>query len=218
MVQNSYEKTVLAHPGECLGSYAFIWGYKLEATSTWYGMFLPDGSKTAAVDVMQEEWSGKKTDTPCPVMKKLAINGPNEVKAGDVVKASIDASDPSGGKLKYDWALVRDMGTYDVQEPGAVGPPSYPDALAKNGEAEASFTMPKVNGVYRIYGYVRNDTGGAALCSLPVKVTGGEAAPFKAPKANLPFVVVGEGKAPKKLHPLRLHGRQQVRQNGRLHR
>ncbi len=43
---------------------------------------------------MQEVWSGKKTDAPCPVLKKIAINGGNEVGPGATVKASVDASDP----------------------------------------------------------------------------------------------------------------------------
>ena len=77
------------------------------------------------------------------------------MNAGDVVKASMDATDPMGGKLTYEWSLRREMSTYEVQEPGAVGHAFVPGALEKNGEAEASFKMPKTNGVYRIYGYVR---------------------------------------------------------------
>jgi hypothetical protein len=42
--------------------------------------------------------------------------------------------------------------------------------IQKNGEPEASFTMPKAGGVYRIYCYVRNEHGGAAVGSLPVQV------------------------------------------------
>jgi hypothetical protein len=169
----AYEKTVLGHPGECLGAYAFLWGYKPEATITWYGMFLPDGAKTAAVDVMQEMWSGKKTDTPCPVVKKIAITGANEVGGGDTVKATVDASDPGGGKLKYDWILHREMASYDTTEATAPITEAFPKALEKNGEPEASFKMPAGGGVYRIYCYVRNERGGAAVGTVPVQVRGG---------------------------------------------
>ena len=182
--KKSYEGTVAGHPNECLGSYAFLWGNKAEATATWYGMFLPDNSKVGAADVMMEAWTGKKTDTPCPVMSKMSIVGANEVKAGDTVKAKMDVTDPMGGTLKYEWQLLREMPTQEEPDPNAPPTPSYPEAIAKNGEAEASFTMPKYNGVYRVYGYARNEKGGAALCSLPVKVTGGEEFPTPATKAK----------------------------------
>ena len=38
----------------CLGSYAFLWGFKQEATATWFGMLLPNGNRTASVDAMVE--------------------------------------------------------------------------------------------------------------------------------------------------------------------
>jgi len=81
-------------------------------------MFLPDGSKLAAADTMQELWTGKAPKYLCPGIKKLAINGTNEVSSGDTVKASVDASDPQGDKLKYEWVMCRELGTYNIQEPG----------------------------------------------------------------------------------------------------
>ncbi len=56
--RHSYERSVAGAPGLALGSYVFTWGYKMEATATWFGMFLPDGSRLGAVDVMTELWSG----------------------------------------------------------------------------------------------------------------------------------------------------------------
>ncbi|MCP5109277.1 MAG: hypothetical protein GY953_00420, partial [bacterium] len=47
----SYEKAVLDQT-KGIGSYVFLWGEEQEKTHTWYGMFLPDGSPTAAMDVM----------------------------------------------------------------------------------------------------------------------------------------------------------------------
>src|ERR1017187_5349790 len=190
---NSYQKTVLGHPGECLGSYAFIWGNKVEATITWYGMFLPDGSKLAATDTMQELWTGKAPKYLCPVIKKLAINGSNEVSSGDTVKASVDASDPQGDKLKYEWVMCRELGTYNIQEPGAGAGQAFTAAIRQNGEPQVSVKMPGMNGVYRIYCYVRNEHGAAAAGSLPVQVKGGQEPPFKAPVAKLPYFIYGEG-------------------------
>jgi len=172
--RNSYQKTVLGHPGECLGSYAFIWGNKVEATVTWYGMFLPDGSKLAPVDTMQEFWTGKAPKYLCPVIKKLAINGSNEVSPGDTVKAGVDASDPQGDKLKYEWVMYRELGTYKIQEPGAGAGQAFAGAIGQNGEPQVSVKMPDMNGVYRVYCFVRNEHGAAAAGSLPVLVKGGQ--------------------------------------------
>ena len=45
--------------GRCLGSYAFLWGHKQEATATWFGMFLPSGERLGAVDAMTFAWTGR---------------------------------------------------------------------------------------------------------------------------------------------------------------
>jgi hypothetical protein len=167
--KRTMDGTILGHPNECLGGYAFLWGYKPEATITWYGMFLPDGSKTAAVDYLQEMWTGKKTDAPSPVMKKIAISGSNEVAPGASVQVSVEASDPSGGKLKYEWAVHGEMGL-GTSEATAPTPPAFPDAVQKNGEPQVTLKMPAAGGTYRVYCYVRNEKGGAAVGSLPISV------------------------------------------------
>jgi hypothetical protein len=188
--RNSYEKSVLGAPGLCLGSYAFTWGFKIEATSTWYGMFLPDGSRLAAVDTMQELWSGKAPAHPCSAMTKLSLTTPDQVNAGDTVKAVVELADANDAKI--DWQLFREQGNYGVQGTGAAATASYPEAIEKNGENEVTIKIPKAGGVYRIYCYVHNTTGGAAVGSLPVKVKGSKVA-FRAPAVEVPFVVYADG-------------------------
>ncbi len=56
--RETYEKAIANQPMS-LGSYAFTWGNKQEATATWFGLLLPDGSKLGAVDALSELWSGK---------------------------------------------------------------------------------------------------------------------------------------------------------------
>ena len=63
MAKNGGGFTYLANDGNttlCLGTYAFKWGHKQEATPTWFGMFLPDGRRTPAIDTMTELWSGHR--------------------------------------------------------------------------------------------------------------------------------------------------------------
>jgi hypothetical protein len=189
--RETYEKSVLAHPDLCLGSYAFTWGYKIEATSTWYGMFLPDKSKLAAVDTMQELWTGKAPANPCPVIEKLEMTSPDQVKAGDTISAKVEASDPSGEPVKIEWQLFREQSNYGVQGTGAAATEEFKSAIEKNGEKEVKIKVPLGGGIYRIYCYVHNSKGGAAVGSLPVKVKGIKIA-FRAPavpKEKFPFDV-----------------------------
>ena len=94
--KSSYQKGIGAELGKlCLGSYVFLWGYKIEATGTWYGMFLPDGARLAPLDTIVEIWSGKPVDVLCPKIDRLALEGPEDVAAGTVVKAARSAARPA---------------------------------------------------------------------------------------------------------------------------
>jgi hypothetical protein len=169
--KNTYEKSVLGESSFCLGSYAFLWGNKVEATATWFGMFLPDGSKVNPVDTISELWTGKPVEFPCPTISKIDIGGKYTVPASDAtVKPSVTASDPKGGKLKYEWTVALELADFGVQGPDAKPGKLFPEAVLKNGEAKAEIKLPNNKGVYRITCYVRNENGGAALASVPVKV------------------------------------------------
>ncbi len=186
---DTYVQAVTGAPGLCLGSYAFTWGSKIEATATWFGMFLADGRRLAAVDTMQELWSGKAPAKPCPAMTKLALTSPDQVQAGDIVKAVVEITDAKDCQI--DWELYREQSNYDVPGAGAAATAAYPDAIAQNGERAVSLKLPSAGGIYRLYCTIRNATGGAAVGSLPVKVTGSKVA-FRAPVVNVPFVVYAD--------------------------
>lgn len=194
----TYEKAVLANPLS-LGSYAFTWGNKQEATATWYGLLLPDGSKLGAVDTLSELWSGKKPANLCPDINSLKAAGPDQVAPGATVKASLDATDPEHDPLTVKWVLQLDPATYNTGGGAEAVPPTFPDAITASDGKSATVKMPKIGGAYRLYAYVHDDHGGAAVANLPLDVTGGEAAPPpSAHKATLPLTVYGEagGEAP----------------------
>ena len=152
------------------GSYAFTWGYKIEATSTWFGLFLPDGSRLAGVDALQELWSGKPPAVPCPAMTGLAVQGKQQVARGEKVHASVVVDSPKGGAVTIQWALFGEQANYTVQGTGAKATASLAEAIKTNGRPEVIVTMPKSGGVYRLYCFVRDTHGGAAVGSLPIKV------------------------------------------------
>ena len=86
----SYESGVLGQPGVCLGSYVFLWGQKQEVTSTWFSMFLGDGARLAAVDTLQEIWTGKVPANRCPEMKSLVIDGAASGEPCATLRAKLD--------------------------------------------------------------------------------------------------------------------------------
>ncbi len=187
----TYQKSVASAPDLCLGSYAFTWGHKIEATATWFGMLLPDGSRLAAVDVMQEVWTGQAPAQLCPKINQLALTSQAEVNRGETVTAMVEIGDPAPQDLQIEWALFREQESYAVDGTGAKPTPAYPDAIAHNGQSQVSVTMPPSGGVYRLYCYIHDSGKRAAVGSLPIKVRG-PASLAKAAAPKLPLVVYAD--------------------------
>ena len=188
----TYEQSVLGAPGLCLGSYAFTWGHKIEATATWFGLLLPDGSRLAAVDTLQELWTGKAPTQLCPSINKLALTGPDEVSRGATVTAAIvEIGGLASKETQIEWALFHEQSSYALDGTGSKPTADYPDAIATNGQPHVSVTMPNSGGVYRLYCYVHDGQKRAAVGSLPIKVKG-PASLAKAAVPKLPLVVYAD--------------------------
>ena len=166
----TYEKSVLGQPGLCLGSYAFTWGFKREATATWYGLFLPDNAKLAAVDTLTELWSGHAPKYRCPVISKIRLDTPNQIAAGESLRASIVTSDPQGAPLTIAWSFVKEMASYNLTGTGAKATADHSNGIVKNGLSSVEIKMPAEPGVYRLYCQVHNPYQSAAIASAPIKV------------------------------------------------
>jgi hypothetical protein len=174
---NSYRRTylgsVLGEKGCCLGSCAFLWGFKREASATWYGMFLPDGTKVAAVDAMSEFWTGKPVSNPCPRINSLALaEGDGREEPGAVVHVSLDAASANGEPIKVTWELQRDFFRYQTDAEGAAGASGFPDAIVKATDKGADVKMPAAGGGYRLYAYVHTAHNGSAVADLCLFVNG----------------------------------------------
>ena len=170
--RRAYEEGILAAPGMALGSYAFLWGNKMEATATWFGMFLDDGSRTGAVDVMTELWSGKAPDDLAPTVGQLQIDGPAQVEPGNELRAQLDAADPEGSEIRVHWALRPEADEYLT---GGDFRPAIPDiegAVLEGTTSGARIRMPEEPGPYRVFAYVYDEAGHAATANVPLLVKG----------------------------------------------
>ena len=193
--RRTYMGSVLGQKGLCLGSYAFNWGFKREATATWYGMFLPDGSKVAAVDMMSELWTGKPVTNPCPKINSLKLaEGDGRVETGAVVHVLLDAASADADPIKVTWELLRDSFRYQAATESAGGAPEFPDAIVKATDKEADVKIPDEGGGYRLYAYVRTPHSGSATANLSLFAKGPAPKPT-APKASLPLVIYGANQA-----------------------
>jgi hypothetical protein len=199
MYREGYQQAVAAPRGLCLGSYAFLWGHKQETTATWFGLLLPDGSRWAAVDALTEVWTGAPPRNRCPRIESLAADRTGRLKPGETVRATVVATDAERDPLKIQWVLRSDSGTIgtggDAQaEEGAVD-----GAVAVQG-AEAVVTAPAGGGGYRLFAYVRDSQGGAAVGNVPLYVDA-PVIPLPARKAELPLTVYADDMEPSPYAP-----------------
>ena len=170
--RRGYEQAVLNAPDLALGSYVFTWGFKMEGTATWFGMFLDDGARLGAVDTMTELWSGRPPRDLAPTVEPLVIEGDSRVDPGDVVRVRAAIADPEGTAIRVRWVLRRESGDYAT---GGDFRPMLPDmqGAVLEGRADgARLRMPEAPGPYRLFLYAYDAAGNAATANVPLLVTG----------------------------------------------
>ena len=176
--RKAYERSVAGAPSLALGSYAFTWGYKMEATATWFGMLLPDGARLGSVDVMTELWSGRPPEDLAPTVEPLLVKGPTRVDPGDEVQALAVIADPEGGAVRARWALRPESGEYTT---GGDFRPMVPDvegAIIEGDADSARVRMPEQPGPYRLFLYAYDEAGNAGTANVPLLVKGERRTPL----------------------------------------
>ena len=180
--RQSYEQGILSEPGFALGSYAFLWGHKMEATETWFGMFLPDGARTGAIDVMTDLWSGSPPEDLAPVIEPLALEGNAQVVPGAEIRIKSSVSDPEGGELRVRWALRPESDDFATGGDFRPNLPEIDGAIVEGSAAGARVQMPEEPGAYRLFFYAYDVAGNAATANVPLLVKG-------APRTRFPVSV-----------------------------
>ena len=148
----AYAASIASERGRnCLGGYAFTWGWKVEATPTWHGMLLPDLTRLASVEAVQTAWGVAKVANRCPVAEPLVVSSDDLADVATTVEASVAARDPDGDKLTYRWELLSDTGDYDTIGTGLAVPDGWDGAIvAGQGTPKAKVKLPG-GGTYILY-------------------------------------------------------------------
>lgn len=189
--RQTYEKVMQGDRELCLGSYAFLWGTKQEATATWFGMLLPDGSRLGAADELSRLWSGRPAANLCPQIASLSLEGSGDVAPQSTIRATLKASDPENDKLSVTWMLQADATELGTGGDAEAAPPTFPEAIVKSDAAGCEVRLPDNGGNYRLFVTIRDGHGGAAIGNVLIHVQGEVKIP-PAPVAALPLVIYDE--------------------------
>ena len=187
--RKAYEGFV-ADSKNCLGSYAFIWGHKQEATATWFGILLKDGRRTAALDTLTELWTGKAVANHCPRIEAMDYEGTNQVDPGGELKFTLRFSDPENDQITVDWILMAEAKSYVTGGDFQKTPATYPQNFVSKNKTSATIKAPSEPGLYRAYAIVGDQAGGAATANIVFRVKGMAGEPGA--KTTLPLVVYDE--------------------------
>lgn len=173
-----YEQGIARDREMCIGSYVFLWGQKQETTPTWYGVFLEDGTETEVTDVLQYVWTGSYPENRAPTLLDIKLDGKGKyespyVQPGTYITAKVDAEDPDGDPITYRWEILPE--STDIKSGG--DRESRPESLdfkrkESGSPEELLFRTPRKEGPYRLFCYVNDGKGKAAVANIPFFVSG----------------------------------------------
>ena len=158
----------------CLGSYAFLWGYKQEQTPTWYGLFTKEGNATQSIDILNNYWKGIERNT-APVIHSFLLNNLGKKKSIKLKKGkecyfSYNVSDAENDSLSYVFQLMPE--SIDKKAGGdfekTPGPISF--KIVENKNDRIIIKAPSKSGPYRFFIYVRDSNKNVATANIPFYV------------------------------------------------
>jgi len=170
-----YQNTMLKDAERCLGSYVFIWEWRMERTHTWYGMFLESGERTEAVNVMQYVWTGRWPANRAPRVDDLRIDGRAAadsiyLKPGSPHVATVKSKDPDGDPLAFRWEIVAEVARAGYAGMGERRSKPMPDLIKEDRGVGITFAAPREEGAYRVFVFILDGQGSGATANLPFYV------------------------------------------------
>jgi len=176
LYEGRYDQVIEGDSERCLGSYVFLWGQKQERTPTWYGLFLDTGEKTETADLMAYKWSGKWPSNRTPNVTSITMEGLSgrqnvRVSAGSVGEAKVDAADPDGDDLEFDWYVLKESTSTASGGDAEYRPDQMEGLLITVGDdGSLVFDIPDEPGAYRLFANVLDDNGNGGTANIPFYV------------------------------------------------
>jgi hypothetical protein len=157
----AYRMAVADPRGRCVGTFAFAWGQKQEATATWFGMFLHTGEKTPMVDIMAMAFTGRWPANRSPRTAPLRpVFANDRVRPGAEYQVEVTATDAENDPLTYEWIVQSESTDRRIGGDREAAPAEHPDCLVRSDGPRATVRMPAAPGAYRLFVYVRDNNGG----------------------------------------------------------
>jgi len=165
----NWQNAVVAHPGQSLGAYAFIWGPKQERTQTWFSMHLFTGERTAMVDAMQTAWTGNPPANPAPEILNWQPERPSgEFAPGETVKIAVKWKCDRPAKISVD-IRTETTATQTGGDPEP-NPTILPEISWQETADGIEVKAPDQPGTYRIFALITTADHTAATANFPIRI------------------------------------------------
>lgn len=169
-LRDMYKRSI-EDSGGCGGGYAFVWGWKQEVTGTWFSLFSRDQESLAAVDVLEELWTGKGPDNRTPELIKLKCpQADAPMQPGAHFSAEVLAHDAESDPLTYTW-IVRAEAANTSNEGKDPEPPAQSASILKATGPKAEIAAPTTPGAWRLFVEVRDGKGHLATANVSFLVS-----------------------------------------------
>lgn len=168
MMAQVYDQTIA--PGSpCLGSYAFVWGWKFEATGTWFGLLTHTGESTAALDVLEQKWTGHPPANLAPDIQPIQGLPKKPLPPTTQFTVHAEATDPEGDPLSWTWSVLPEKTQHNAGKRPPM-PAAIPSTIIATQGNQATLQTPTKPGLYRLYVWINDGKGHAATANFPFEV------------------------------------------------
>ena len=158
----------------CLGSYAFLWGYKQEQTPTWYGLFTKQKNATQSIDVLNAYWEGESRNT-APILHSFLLNNFDKkesvkLKRGKNCTFTYNVTDAENDSLTYEFQLMPESRDKKAGGDFEKTPEPISFTVVENLNDKLIIKAPLKSGPYRFFIYVRDSNKNVATANFPFYV------------------------------------------------
>ncbi len=167
-LKKTYREVI--HPtGGLLGSYASVWSWKHEATSSWFGLLTFERNTTSMVDALEELWTGKTSVNRAPTITRITGVPPEPINSGHTFQASSTATDPDNDPVTYKWMVLPEL--FDKEHhTSSVFPDQIPNIIDNPASPSLTITAPTKPGTYRLYLWAEDKHHHTATANMPFQV------------------------------------------------